>query len=54
MATGSAMAIVPSREQILESLPIVKPTLICSVPTLFNKVIIINFLLLLYVICNLL
>jgi long-chain acyl-CoA synthetase len=38
MATGSAMAIVSNREQILESLAIVRPTLICSVPVLFNKV----------------
>ena len=38
MATGSAMAIVSNREQILDSLAIVRPTLICSVPVLFNKV----------------
>ncbi len=38
MANGSGMAIVPNREAILESLPMVKPSLMCSVPTLFNKV----------------
>jgi len=38
MATGSAMAIAPNREAILTSLPLVKPTMMCSVPTLFNKV----------------
>lgn len=38
MATGSKLGIVPSREEILECLPLIKPTIICSVPTLFNKV----------------
>lgn len=38
MATGSAIAIAPNREAILTSLPLVKPTLMFSVPTLFNKV----------------
>ena len=38
MATGSAIGIVPNREAILDSLPMVQPTMMCSVPTLFNKV----------------
>ena len=38
LATGSCMAIVSNREQILESLAIVRPTMIASVPVLFNKV----------------
>jgi len=38
LATGSAMAIVSNREQILESLAIVKPTIILSVPALFYRV----------------
>lgn len=38
MATGSAMAIVSRREEILESIQIVKPTIICSVPMLLNRV----------------
>jgi long-chain acyl-CoA synthetase len=38
LATGSALAIVGHREQILECLPLVRPTLISSVPVLFNKV----------------
>jgi long-chain acyl-CoA synthetase len=32
------MAIVSNREQILDSINIVKPSMICSVPTLFNKI----------------
>ena len=38
MFSGSAIAIVPSKEVILECLPMVRPTVICSVPALFNKV----------------
>jgi len=38
LATGSALAIVSNREQILESLAIVRPTIILSVPVLFNRV----------------
>jgi long-chain acyl-CoA synthetase len=38
LASGSALGIVSSREQILESIPIIKPTIIMSVPILFNKV----------------
>lgn len=38
MATGSAMGIVSNREQIVESIGLVRPTLILSVPVLFNKV----------------
>jgi long-chain acyl-CoA synthetase len=37
VATGSQLAIV-TRDEILECLPIVKPTVILSVPILFNKV----------------
>jgi len=37
-STGSARAIVPSREQILECLQLSKPTCIISVPVLFNRV----------------
>jgi long-chain acyl-CoA synthetase len=38
ISTGSALAIVPHRDQILECLQISKPTVIFSVPVLFNKV----------------
>lgn len=38
LAIGSAMGIVSNREQILESLDLIKPTVILSVPVLFNKV----------------
>lgn len=38
LASGSALGIVSSREQILESIPLIKPTIIMSVPMLFNKV----------------
>ena len=38
LSTGSALAIVSHRDLILESLGIVKPTTIYSVPTLFNRV----------------
>lgn len=35
---GSHMALVPSREQIVECISIVKPEMIVSVPALFNRV----------------
>lgn len=38
LSTGSCMAIVSNREQILDSLAIVRPTMIASVPVLFNRV----------------
>lgn len=38
LSTGSTLAIVPHRDQILECLAIVKPTVIFSVPMLFNRV----------------
>jgi long-chain acyl-CoA synthetase len=38
LASGSALGIVSNREQILESIPMIKPTIIMSVPILFNKV----------------
>lgn len=38
IATGSSMAIVPNRELILHCLQLVKPTIILSVPMLFNKI----------------
>jgi len=38
ISAGCAIAIVPNREQILECISIVKPTLMFSVPILFNKV----------------
>lgn len=38
MATGSKLGIVPSREEILQCIPLLRPTIILSVPTLFNKV----------------
>ena len=38
LAIGSCMGIVSNREQILESLGMIKPTVIMSVPVLFNKV----------------
>ena len=38
IATGSAMGIVPTRELILECIPLIKPSMICSVPVLFNRV----------------
>ena len=37
-ALGSARAIVPHRDLIVECISIVKPSLIVSVPVLFNKV----------------
>lgn len=37
-AAGSSLGIVSSRELILDSLPLIRPTMICSVPVLFNKV----------------
>ncbi len=36
--SGSTMALVPRREEILECLAIVKPTVIISVPVFFHKV----------------
>tara|TARA_A100001035_G_C27766332_1_gene493895 strand:+ start:28 stop:1464 length:1437 start_codon:yes stop_codon:yes gene_type:complete len=38
LASGSALGIVGNREQILESIPLIRPTIILSVPILFNKV----------------
>ena len=38
LASGSALGIVGNREQILESIPLIRPTIIMSVPILFNKV----------------
>lgn len=38
ISTGSCLAIVPSREQIVECIGMVKPTIMLSVPVLFNKV----------------
>lgn len=37
-ATGSARAIVPHRDMILECLQLARPTTILSVPALFNRV----------------
>lgn len=38
MAAGSCMAIAPNREALLECIDLIKPTMMCSVPILFNKV----------------
>lgn len=38
MSEGATMALVPSREQLLECLHMVQPTVIASVPILFNKI----------------
>lgn len=38
IASGSAMGIVSKREEIVESIPLIKPTVIMSVPMLFNRV----------------
>ena len=38
IACGSAMGIVSKREEIVESIPLIKPTVIMSVPMLFNRV----------------
>ena len=38
MTRGSCLAIVPSREQIVECIEIAKPTVINSVPILYNRV----------------
>ncbi len=38
LAIGSCMGIVSKREEILEAIPMIKPTVIVSVPVLFNKV----------------
>ena len=43
ITTGSCLAIVPHRDVILECLQIAKPTVIFSVPVLFNKVCIDSF-----------
>eukprot|EP01041_Mallomonas_annulata_P012787 gene12787-26963_t len=37
ICAGSSMGIVSNKEQILDSFPLVKPTVMLSVPTLFNK-----------------
>ena len=37
-STGSAMAIVPHRDLIVDCIGIVKPEILISVPTLFNKI----------------
>lgn len=38
IAAGSSMAIAPNREALLECIDLIKPTMMCSVPILFNKV----------------
>jgi len=38
LAIGSALGIVSKREEILEAIPLIRPTVIMSVPVLFNKV----------------
>lgn len=38
ISSGSAMAIVPHRDQLLECLQMAKPTVIFSVPVLFNRI----------------
>lgn len=38
VSTGSTLAIVPHRDQIVECLQMVRPTVIYSVPALFNKI----------------
>jgi len=38
LAIGSALGIVSKREEILEAIPLIRPTIIMSVPVLFNKV----------------
>ena len=38
IALGSSTGIVPNREELMESLQILKPTNILSVPTLYNKI----------------
>jgi long-chain acyl-CoA synthetase len=38
ISTGSAVAIVPRREEILECIGLVKPTMILSVPLFINKI----------------
>lgn len=35
---GAALGIVPNREQILESFQLIKPTVLVSVPALFNRI----------------
>ena len=38
VSTGSALGVVPSRDLIMECLPLVRPTVILSVPALFNRI----------------
>ncbi len=38
LGVGSALGIVSKREEILEAIPLIRPTVIMSVPILFNKV----------------
>jgi hypothetical protein len=38
VAQGSAMALCPNRDEILEAVGIIKPNVLLSVPTLFNRV----------------
>jgi long-chain acyl-CoA synthetase len=38
LALGSSLGIVSKREEILEALPMIKPTVVMSVPILFNKI----------------
>ena len=38
IGTGSALGIVEKRELILDSLTMIKPSILCSVPVLFNRV----------------
>jgi long-chain acyl-CoA synthetase len=38
IGTGSALGIVEKRELILESIGMIKPSILCSVPVLFNRV----------------
>ena len=38
LASGSAMAIVPNRELLMECLQVARPTAICGVPVLFNRI----------------
>lgn len=38
ISNGAALGIVPNREQILESFQLIKPTVLVSVPALFNRI----------------
>jgi len=49
IAAGSAMGIVSNRDFILEALDIIKPTIIMSVPALFNRLNSAQFILMLLV-----